>query len=286
MTIPALPERGLLADLCREVAAAEGVQPQLVEKDFYLTRLLWALAERLGEKLLLKGGTLLSKVDLGFFRMSEDADLVLPGSASRQKGTNARRLQPIRAALLDAQDEIGGRLELPGGEASERHAHVLWHLEYPSEFGPQRILVEVTLRPLLRPPRRVALGQLLVDPLLGDYRPAFCWALDADEARAEKVRAAHTRDAIRDFYDLARLADQGADFTSRKFITLVDEKLAELGAEPLAKQPASFGLTPARRAALEASLRRELPAVLRRGAPGFELDAMLAGFDRKWKKVG
>jgi predicted nucleotidyltransferase component of viral defense system len=81
--LPRLPDRALLADLCREAAARERVQPQLVEKDFYLTRLLWALGQSVGEGLLLKGGTLLSKVDLGFFRLSEDADLVLPGFGSR-----------------------------------------------------------------------------------------------------------------------------------------------------------------------------------------------------------
>lgn len=68
MTLPAMPAPDLLADLSRETAAAERVDPEAVEKDFYLTRLLGALAEELGESLLLKGGTLLSKVDLGFLR--------------------------------------------------------------------------------------------------------------------------------------------------------------------------------------------------------------------------
>jgi predicted nucleotidyltransferase component of viral defense system len=67
LVLPPLPDRVQLADLCREAAARESVQPDLVEKDFYLTRLLWALGDRFGDQLLLKGGTLLSKVDLGFF---------------------------------------------------------------------------------------------------------------------------------------------------------------------------------------------------------------------------
>jgi hypothetical protein len=47
----------------------------------------------------------------------------------------------------------------------------------------------------------VHLAQLLAeDPLIGSYAPAFCYALDAGEARAEKVRAAFTRDAIRDLW--------------------------------------------------------------------------------------
>ena len=99
VALPPLPDRTQLADLCREAAAAERVEPQLVEKDFYLTRLLWALGEEFGEELLLKGGTLLSKVDLGFFRMSEDADLVIPGEPSRFKSANVRRMNRVRDAL-------------------------------------------------------------------------------------------------------------------------------------------------------------------------------------------
>ena len=69
MSVPRLPDRELLAELCLETAASEGGLPFAVEKDFYLTRLIWALAQELGDRLLLKGGTLLSKVDLGYRRM-------------------------------------------------------------------------------------------------------------------------------------------------------------------------------------------------------------------------
>jgi hypothetical protein len=34
VALPRLPDRTLLADLCREAAARERVQPQLVEKDW------------------------------------------------------------------------------------------------------------------------------------------------------------------------------------------------------------------------------------------------------------
>jgi len=49
----------------------------------------------------------------------------------------------------------------------------------------------------------------------GDPR---CFALDAREAHAEKVRAAFTREAIRDFYDVDRLLDAGADLSSAQFV--------------------------------------------------------------------
>ena len=55
-TLPTPPAATELADLCREAAALERVEPSLIERDFYLTRLLWALGQKFGEGLLLKGG--------------------------------------------------------------------------------------------------------------------------------------------------------------------------------------------------------------------------------------
>lgn len=104
-------------------------------------------------------------------------------------------------------------------------------------------------------------------------------------AHAEKVRAAFTRAAIRDFYDLDRLLDAGADLTSAQFVELVDAKLAELKAPPLARPGRSFGLDANRRRAPEAGLVRDLPAMLRAGAPPFDLYAMLARHDRLWGRT-
>jgi hypothetical protein len=44
------------------------------------------------------------------------------------------------------------------------------------------------------------------------------------------VRAAFTREAIHDLYDLEQLAQASADLSSPQFIQLVDAKLAELDA--------------------------------------------------------
>lgn len=281
--LPPRPSAELLADLSREAAAIEGVEPALVEKDFYLTRLLWALALALEDKALLKGGTLLSKVDLGFFRMSEDVDLVVPGEPSRFKSTNAGRMKIIRSTLREAATLAGLQLPFPGGTSFENGAHAVWELPYESHFGRQAIRVEASLRPAIRTGRHVRLRQLLKDSLLGDYSQAACWALDEDEARAEKVRAACTREAIRDFYDLDRLLDAGKDFTSKTFTDLVDIKLRELNAPPLRQlKPAPFGLTDGRLKKLKFSEKRELPIVLRASAPSFSLGEMLRRFETLW----
>jgi len=280
--LPPLPERSLLADLCREAAARERVAPQLIEKDFYLTRLLWALGQRFGNALLLKGGTLLSKVDMGFLRMSEDADLVLPGTPSRRSSQNVARMNAFREALAGIAGTVGVSARFPAGQLQHQAAHGTWQLDYVSEFGPQGVMLEVSIRPVLRPPREVRLRQLLEDPLLGATGDPRCFALDAREAHAEKVRAAFTREAIRDFYDLDKLLDAGADLSSPQFVGLVDAKLAELKAAPLARQGRSFALDANRRRTLEAGLARDLPGVLRADAPPFDLGAMLARFDRLW----
>ena len=285
VTLPALPARDLLADRCKEVAAAERVEAFLVEKDFYLTRVLWALGQALADQVLLKGGTLLSKVDLGFFRMSEDADLVIPGEPAQRKRDNALSMNVVRDALRIHAQQIGITVPFADGDRTDKHAHSQWTLPYESEFGHQAILLEVSIRPVHRPCRRVILKQLLQDPAIGEYSQAYCWALDATEARAEKVRAALTREAIRDFYDLDQLATRGFDLASADFIRLVDSKLAEFPAPPMESQPHDLGLTGERRRKLEESLKRELPAVLRVDASAFDLNAAVERLVTLWGKT-
>jgi len=277
--LPDLPELGLLADLCSEAAAKEHVPPFTVEKDFYLTRLIWALAQARGEQLLLYGGTLLSKVDLGYRRMSEDVDLLIPKKATTYRSTNIAETNQIRDTIRAVAPFAGLLLSNHNGDISEQGAHGIWSLAYASTFGPQSIHVEVSMRLPRRPPRRARLSQLLNDPHVGDYSEAYCWALDADEARAEKVRAAFTREAIRDYYDLDQLLQAGKDFETEAFKLLVDQKLAESTAPPLSEQTESFGLTRTRRGALDRQLRSELRAVVRADAPPFDLDAMLRRFN-------
>jgi len=145
--------------------------------------------------------------------------------------------------------------------------------------------VEVSIRPVLRPPREVRLRQLLEDPLLGATGDPRCFALDASEACADKVRAAFTRDASRDFYDLDRLLDTGADLSSPQFVGLVDAKLAERRAEGRSARPPGKVVRPRCEPAPHVGGgpgERDLPGVLRADAPPFDLGAMLARFDRLW----
>src|SRR6266511_4252418 len=117
--IPELPSLDDLADASREAAAIERVQPWSVEKDFYLTRLIWALAQVHGSGLLLKGGTCLSKCDLGYHRMSEDADFVIPGRPTEYRADNVRRLNPVPRTIREIGDIVGVELINFDGERFE-----------------------------------------------------------------------------------------------------------------------------------------------------------------------
>jgi hypothetical protein len=157
--IPPLPPGRVLADACRLQADRLGFDPLHVEKDFHLTRLIWTLAERFGDQLLLKGGTCLSKCDVGFRRMSEDADFVIPGGpGGRYRGANAARINPVARALREIASDLGMALANFDGEEYDRRSHVIWTVIYPATFPPGGILVEASMRHVIRPARKVGSG--------------------------------------------------------------------------------------------------------------------------------
>jgi predicted nucleotidyltransferase component of viral defense system len=288
VTLPPLPRRQVLSDACRQEAAHQRLDPLVVEKDFYLTRLIWALAQERGPRLLLKGGTCLSKCDLGYHRMSEDADFVIPwASGTSHRGTNAYHTNQVREALRAIAPEVGVALRAFDGERFDRASHIIWTATYASELSPNHmgsILIEVAMRPVLRPAREARLDHILSGPLMDDYTDAMCWALDAAEVRAEKVRAAYTREepAIRDFYDLDLFRQLVVDMSSDNFRGLVDAKLIEVGRGTLAEQPTQFGLTTRQKQQLQRDIPRLLVPVLRATEPPYDLERTLRFYDRLW----
>lgn len=77
-------------DLLRIVAGRRGLAVGLVEKDYWVTHVLWSLHE-FGLEVWFKGGTSLSKGFGLIERFSEDLDLKLePGSAARTSRSSSR----------------------------------------------------------------------------------------------------------------------------------------------------------------------------------------------------
>lgn len=132
------PEFG---DLVQVVAAARGIAPSLVEKDYWVTHTLWAL-EHAGLEVWFKGGTSLSKGFGLIERFSEDLDLKLePGSAAVPAVTNWKsegtQATAMRRAYFEALANVlvvpGARVELaPFNEKAVRAAEL--RVRYPGRL--------------------------------------------------------------------------------------------------------------------------------------------------------
>jgi len=81
------------ADLIRIVAAEKGIDPGLVEKDYWIMQGLYGL-QQLGLTFELKGGTSLSKGFQIIHRFSEDIDIRIEPSAGMDVKTNPNQTKP------------------------------------------------------------------------------------------------------------------------------------------------------------------------------------------------
>jgi predicted nucleotidyltransferase component of viral defense system len=89
-----LCERGDFPELLSTVARQLGINPAIVEKDYYVTEALRIIARDFGELVLFKGGTSLSKGWKLIERFSEDIDLYVREDCSSGRATE-RRLKAI-----------------------------------------------------------------------------------------------------------------------------------------------------------------------------------------------
>jgi hypothetical protein len=130
-------------DLVRIVAAARGITPGLVEKDYWVTHTLWALQEQ-GWRLWFKGGTSLSKGFGLIERFSEDLDVKLEaGSVAgiplvanwKSEGTAATA---SRLAYFEAIERTlvvpGATVALDREQAERSHRSAMFQVRYPGAF--------------------------------------------------------------------------------------------------------------------------------------------------------
>jgi len=269
MTVPdAAPLRAhedpaLFREALAYTAAETGFVSRLIEKDYFCTVLLQHLAAA-GSTLVFRGGTCLAKVHVGFYRLSEDLDFLIPTPTSATRGERSRRTESAKRAVGAVGKTLPGLRvvePLTGANASTQYDAVI---AYRSLLGPEEetIKIEVGLRePLLSPAVVEPARTLLLDPVsatpLAPVVPLHC--LSWQEAMAEKLRAALSRReaAIRDFYDVDH-AVRRLGFTALEpgFVALVGKKLRMPGNGPV-------DVSAARLAALRPQLGAQLKPVLR-----------------------
>jgi predicted nucleotidyltransferase component of viral defense system len=253
----------LLREAIRYTAAETGFSARLVEKDYFCSVALEYLAGEC-DGLTFKGGTCLSKIHGGFYRLSEDLDFSISTAVDSTRGNRSRSVEPLRQALARVQARLPGfRLAEPlrGFNISTQYnAVLLYESLVDDHFEP--VSIEVGVRePNMTEVLQGAARTVLLNPIGGqalvDTYPVV--ALSYAEAMAEKVRAALCRSevAIRDFFDVDHaVRSAGFDPAQAGFADLVRRKLA------IPRTPAP-DLSDARIGQLERQLEAQLRPVLR-----------------------
>lgn len=266
-----------LRESIRFTAEQTGFSPRLIEKDYWCSVILEALAET-ETPLVFKGGTSLAKIHSGFFRLSEDLDFSISTEPEATRAERQRAVAPIKALVADLRKRVPGLETESSLEGHNESTQYNATVGYRSLLGSatETISIEIGLRePILNPPepglvRTAALhwsgGGLLVDAF-----PVRCLAWS--EAMAEKLRAALSRReaAIRDYFDIdhaVRVA--GLDLADPELLQLLRRKLAVRGTGAIDVSLERLGRL---RAQLDAHLR---PVLRDRELAQFDLDRAFA----------
>jgi Nucleotidyl transferase AbiEii toxin, Type IV TA system len=112
------------ADLIRIVAAEQGIDPALVEKDYWIMHCLYGL-QQLGLIFELKGGTSLSKGFQIIRRFSEDIDIRIepPGDRDVKTGKNQTKPAQIKSRA-DFYEWLTKTIRIDGIVSVERDTSV------------------------------------------------------------------------------------------------------------------------------------------------------------------
>jgi hypothetical protein len=113
-----LHEERDFADLLAVTGRNLGIDPSLVEKDYWIMQALWGL-QQLGKTFELKGGTSLSKGFGLIHRFSEDIDIRIEPDAALPVGPNHDKAQHAEARKA-FYDDLAATIVIPGFSAAER----------------------------------------------------------------------------------------------------------------------------------------------------------------------
>jgi predicted nucleotidyltransferase component of viral defense system len=253
----------LLREAIVFTAAETGFLPRLIEKDYFCSVLLEYLAAG-SDALIFKGGTCLSKVHVGFYRLSEDLDFSIsspPESTRSERKAHSARLKKLVAGIAEHRSVFRIVEPLTGANASTQYNAVLGYRSLLDDHE-EPVRIEVGIRePVMTEPLLGLSSTLLQSPIdaqpLVEAFPVRC--LSYFEAMAEKLRAALCRRqvAIRDFFDVDHAVHQGGlDIRDPLLLDLARRKLEIQGT-------AAMDVSPARLVQLQRQLDEELRPVLR-----------------------
>lgn len=247
----------------RFTAMQKGFPARLIEKDYFCSVLLEYLTGR-DESLVFKGGTCLTKVYAGFYRLSEDLDFVIPMPVDATRQDRSRWTIGIKRAVNELHRTFDEFQVVEPFRGANNSMQYLGTVAYRSLLSDARetIKIDVGLRePLLMEPEKNFTQTILLDPISNQaaVTPIQLRCISLTEAFAEKFRAALSRRevAIRDFFDIDyAVRTLGLQIEDDDLIALVRRKLRVPGNEPV-------DVSDKRLSALRQQVEPQLRSVLR-----------------------
>ena len=245
-------------------AAESGFSPRLIEKDYYCTLLLHDLSGLWNSGLIFKGGTSLSKVHAGFYRLSEDLDFIIPVDVDVSRSVRREKIEPVKQHFASIPIRLSELQIIEAFIGNNLSKQYLGRIGYLSAVTGQieSIVIEVGLRePLLTKPLKARAKTLLRTPETNSEsaEQPDVTVLSTIETYAEKIRAALSRQEpkIRDYYDIAFAINAGLiDPQDAELKRLVGLKLAVPGNAPI-------DISASKKEKLSSQIDSELKSVLR-----------------------
>ncbi len=266
----------------RETAKNSGFSESLIEKDYYCSLILKEIFRSKDCALVFKGGTLLNKCHVGFYRLSEDLDFSISNieQSPRKKRSNLARI--AKKCVKEAVKNLSLTFSKPFKGHDENRLYNA-EIEYDSlvagdkktikiEFGIHEKVLEkekLMAKTLLKNP--ITQNPVLLDfPLVG---------LSLKEAYSEKIRAAFSREksAIRDIFDIHYALK---NCSAEKFHSFTINKLSPMVKMVKCKMKVSnqqIDLSEKRKEEFLSQLQTELRPVLR------QKDFEEFNFEQVWK---
>lgn len=153
----------LFRDIISETASSTGIDPSIIEKDYFITIFLKEIVSRQPD-IIFKGGTSLSKCYKLINRFSEDIDLNIQGETKPTEGQRKH----LKANIVSSVEKFGFTLVNPDDIRSRRDFNK-YIVSYPTVFGAaylkQQLIVETAVFLRSYPSKRLTATSFIYDYL-------------------------------------------------------------------------------------------------------------------------
>lgn len=155
--------RELFEQIVLRTAEDTGINPAIIEKDYYVTLFLRAIVKELPD-IIFKGGTSLSKCYKLIDRFSEDIDLSLDTESIPSEGQR----KGLKRAIVSVINSLHFTL-VNADDTHSRRAYNKYIIDYPSVFGAkplkENLIVETSVYLRAYPANRMTASSFIYDYL-------------------------------------------------------------------------------------------------------------------------